>query len=174
LAYARDERLVRPWAIPGTPGLEHRIGGLEKEDKTGDVSYDPINHENLVRIRAGKIALIADEIPLLEVHGPADGDLLVLGWGSTHGAIFSAVERARAKGRRVACAHFRYLYPWPKNVGEILRRFKKVLVPELNGGQLLWLLRARFLIDAAGYSKIQGNPFSIREIEAKIEELVSG
>jgi 2-oxoglutarate ferredoxin oxidoreductase subunit alpha len=172
LPYARDDRLVRPWAVPGTPGLEHRVGGLEKEDKTGNVSYDPINHEALVKMRADKIARIAEEIPPLQVQGRAEGDLLVLGWGSTYGAILSAVERARAKGHRVACAHLRYLHPLPKNTGEVLHRFRKILVPELNGGQLLWLFRARFLIDAIGYNKTQGSPFLIRELEAKIEELV--
>jgi 2-oxoglutarate ferredoxin oxidoreductase subunit alpha len=171
LPYERDEQLARPWALPGTPGLEHRVGGLEKEDKTGDVSYDPVAHETLVKIRADKIARIASDIPLLEVHGAAEGELLVLGWGSTQGAILSAVERARAKKRSVACAHLSYLHPLPRNTGDVLRRFKKVLVPELNGGQLLWLLRARFLVDAVGYNKIQGSPFLIREIEAKIEEI---
>ncbi len=172
MPYARDEKLVRPWALPGTPGLEHRIGGLEKEDKTGNVSYEPINHETLVKIRAAKIAHIAAEIPPLEVHGPIQGEVLVLGWGSTQGAIRSAVDRLKAKGRLVACAHLRHLNPLPKNLGEVLRRYKKVLVPELNSGQLLMLLRARFLVDALGYNKVQGSPFLIREIEAKIEELL--
>ncbi|HWY88529.1 MAG TPA: 2-oxoglutarate ferredoxin oxidoreductase subunit alpha, partial [Gemmataceae bacterium] len=115
---------------------------------------------------------IAEEIPPLEVHGPASGGLLVLGWGSTQGAILSAVKRVAARGGKVACAHLRYLYPWPKNTGQIISRFKKILVPELNSGQLLWLLRARFLIDAVGYNKVQGSPFLVREIEAKIEELL--
>jgi len=172
MPYARDECLVRPWAIPGTPGLEHRIGGLEKEDKTGVVNYDPLNHEKLVKTRAAKIARIGEEIPPLEVHGPTEGDLLVLGWGSTFGAIISAVERVQKKGGQVSCAHLRYLNPLPKNTEEVLRRFRKVLVPELNSGQLLWLVRARFLINAVGYNKVQGNPFSINEIEAKIEELL--
>ena len=124
-----------------------------------------------MKIRAAKIARIAEEIPPLEVHGPAQGELLVLGWGSTHGAIISAVDCARAKGHAVACAHLRYLNPLPKNLGEVLRRYKKVLVPELNSGQLLMLIRARFLIDAVGYNKVQGSPFLIHEIEAKIEEI---
>src|SRR5205823_1180452 len=141
-AYRRDERLVRPWAIPGTPGLEHRIGGLEKEDVTGNVSYDPANHEHMVRIRAQKVANIANDIPLLEVNGPAQGDLLVLGWGGTHGHIATAVQRARKRGLDVAQAHLRYLNPLPRNTGEVLRRYRKVLVPELNGGQLSLLLRA--------------------------------
>jgi 2-oxoglutarate ferredoxin oxidoreductase subunit alpha len=173
MPYARNERHTRPWAIPGTPGLEHRIGGLEKEDKTGNVSYDPANHETMVKTRATKIARIAEEIPELEVHG-GDADLLVIGWGSTHGVILSAVARARAKGVSVACAHLRHLYPLPRNLGDVLKRFKKILVPELNSGQLLWLLRARFPIDAVGHNKTQGAPFLIREIEAKIAELVSG
>jgi 2-oxoglutarate/2-oxoacid ferredoxin oxidoreductase subunit alpha len=172
MPYARDEKLVRPWALPGTPGLEHRIGGLEKEDKTGNVSYEPINHETLVKLRAAKIANIAAETPPLEVHGAAQGDVLVLGWGSTQGAIRTAVDRLKAKGRSVACAHLRYLNPLPRNLDEVLRRYKKVLVPELNSGQLLMLLRARFLVDAVGYNKVQGSPFLIREIEAKIEELL--
>jgi 2-oxoglutarate ferredoxin oxidoreductase subunit alpha len=173
LPYERDARLVRPWAIPGTPGLEHRIGGLEKEDKTGDDSYDPLNHEAMVKIRAAKIANVADEIPPLEVHGPDAGDLLVLGWGGTFGAVSTAVERVRGRGRQVAWAHLRYLHPLPKNTGDVLRRFKKVLVPELNGGQLVWLVRARFLIDVLAYNKVQGSAFLIREIEAKVEELLS-
>jgi 2-oxoglutarate ferredoxin oxidoreductase subunit alpha len=172
LPYARDERLVRPWAIPGAPGLEHRVGGLEKEDKTGNVSYEPVNHEKLVRLRAAKIDRIAEEVPPLAVHGSPEGELLVLGWGSTRGAIVSAVDRACAKGQRVACAHFRYLHPLPKNTGEVLGRFRHVLVAELNGGQLLWLLRARFLIAAVGYNKVQGSSFTIAEVEAKIAEMV--
>src|SRR5262249_26977587 len=148
LPYKRDARLVRQWAIPGTPGLEHRIGGLEKEDVTGNVSYDPQNHEHMVRVRAQKIANIANEIPPLEVSGPAEGDLLVIGWGGTYGTITSAVERAQRKGRKVAQAHLRYLNPMPKNTEQVLRRYKKVLVPELNAGQLLLLLRGYFAIDA--------------------------
>jgi 2-oxoglutarate ferredoxin oxidoreductase subunit alpha len=153
--------------------LEHRIGGLEKEDKTGSVSYDPANHETMVKMRSAKIARIVEEIPELEVHG-GDADLLVIGWGSTHGVILSAVEQARARGLSVACTHLRHLHPLPRNLGDVLNRFKKILVPELNSGQLLWLLRARFLVEAVGYNKIQGSPFLIREIEVKIAELVSG
>jgi len=172
LPYKRDERLVRQWAIPGTPGLEHRIGGLEKEDVTGNVSYDPINHEHMVRVRAQKIANIAKEIPLLEVNGPPEGDLLVIGWGGTYGAIVSAVQRAQRKGYKVAQAHLRYLNPMPRNTGDILKRYKKVLVPELNAGQLRMLLRAEFLVDAIGLNKIQGRPFLVSEIEERIEELL--
>jgi 2-oxoglutarate ferredoxin oxidoreductase subunit alpha len=172
LPYKRDERLVRQWAIPGTPGLEHRIGGLEKEDVTGNVSYDPANHEHMVRTRAQKIANIANDIPLLEVNGPTEGDLLVIGWGGTYGAIVSAVQRAQRKGSKVAQAHLRYLNPTPRNLGEVLKRYKKVLVPELNAGQLRMLLRAEYLVDAIGLNKIQGRPFLVSEIEAKIEELM--
>jgi 2-oxoglutarate ferredoxin oxidoreductase subunit alpha len=172
LPYQRDQRLARPWIIPGTPGLEHRIGGLEKEAPSGDVSYEPVNHETMVKTRAAKIAAITEEVPPLEVEGPKSGDLLVLGWGGTYGAIVSAAERARARGRTVANAHLRHLHPLPANTGDVLKRYKKILIPELNSGQLLYLLRARFLVDALGYNKVQGSPFLIREIEAKIEEVL--
>jgi 2-oxoglutarate ferredoxin oxidoreductase subunit alpha len=173
LPYKRDARLVRQWAIPGTPGLEHRIGGIEKEDVTGNVNYDPLNHEHMVRTRAKKVANIANEIPLLSVNGPAEGDLLVIGWGGTFGAIVSAVQRAQRKGYKVAQAHLRYLNPMPRNLGEVLKRYKKVLVPELNAGQLRLLLRAEFLVDAIGLNKVQGRPFLVSEIEDKIAELLS-
>lgn len=172
MPYLRDERLVRQWALPGTPGLEHRIGGLEKEDVTGNVSYDPINHEKMVRIRAQKVANIANEIPPLSVNGPEEGDLLVIGWGGTFGSITTAVNRARRKGLKVASAHLRYLNPMPKNTGEVLRRYKRVLVPELNCGQLLLLLRGRYLVDAVGLNKIQGKPFLVSEIESEIYRLI--
>jgi 2-oxoglutarate ferredoxin oxidoreductase subunit alpha len=172
LPYKRDARLVRQWAVPGTPGLEHRIGGLEKEDVTGNVSYDPANHEHMVRTRAKKIANIAQDIPLLPVDGPAEGDLLVVGWGGTYGSLRTAVQRAQRKGYKVAHAHFRYLNPMPRNTGEVLKRFKKVLVPELNCGQLRMLLRSEFLVDAVGLNKIQGKPFLVSEIESKIEEML--
>jgi 2-oxoglutarate ferredoxin oxidoreductase subunit alpha len=172
LPYKRDDRLVRQWAIPGTPGLEHRIGGIEKEDVTGNVCYDPNNHEHMVRTRAKKIANIANEIPLLEIEGEAEGDLLVVGWGGTYGSIKTAVERAQRKGQKVSLAHFRYLNPFPRNTREVLMGFKKVLVPELNAGQLRLLLRAEFLVDAIGLNKIQGKPFLVSEIEAKIEEML--
>jgi 2-oxoglutarate ferredoxin oxidoreductase subunit alpha len=171
LPYLRDERLVRPWAIPGTPGLEHRIGGLEKEDVTGNVNYEPENHEHMVRTRAQKISNIANEIPPLEVSGPSEGDLLVIGWGGTYGSIRTAVQRAQGRGLRVAQAHLRYLNPMPKNTGDVLRRFKRVLVPELNGGQLCLLLRAAFLVDAVSLSKVQGKPFLVNELETRIDEL---
>jgi 2-oxoglutarate ferredoxin oxidoreductase subunit alpha len=172
LPYKRDERLVRPWAIPGTPGLEHRIGGIEKEDVTGNVSYDPANHEKMVRTRAAKIANIANEIPELQVDGPAEGDLLVIGWGGTYGALVTACQRARRKGLSVAHAHLRYLNPMPRNTGAVLKRYKKVLVPELNAGQLRMLLRSEFLVDAIGLNKIQGKPFLVSEVESRIEELL--
>jgi 2-oxoglutarate ferredoxin oxidoreductase subunit alpha len=176
LPYKRDSRLVRPWAIPGTAGLEHRIGGLEKEDVTGNVSYEPANHEHMVNIRAQKIANIAQEIPPLEVIGPPEvqqgGDLLVIGWGGTYGSITTAVERAQHRGLKVAQAHLRYLNPMPRNTEEVLRRYKKVLVPELNRGQLAYVLRATYLVDAISLPKIQGKPFLVSEIESKIEELL--
>jgi 2-oxoglutarate/2-oxoacid ferredoxin oxidoreductase subunit alpha len=172
LPYKRDDRLVRQWAIPGTPHLEHRIGGLEKDDITGNVSYDPFNHEQMVKIRAQKIANIANDIPLLEVNGPEKGDLLVIGWGGTFGALVSAVERSQRKGYSVAHAHLRYMNPMPRNIGEVLKRYKKVLVPELNAGQLRFLLRAEFLVDAIGLNKIQGRPFLVSEIESKIAEIL--
>jgi 2-oxoglutarate ferredoxin oxidoreductase subunit alpha len=171
LPYLRDDRLVRPWAIPGTAGLEHRIGGLEKEDVTGNVNYEPENHEHMVRTRAKKVANVANEIPLLEVSGPAEGDLLVIGWGGTYGSIRTAVQNAQAKGLKVAQAHLRYLNPMPKNTGDVLRRYKRVLVPELNGGQLSLLLRAAFLVDAISLTKVQGKPFRVNELETRIEQL---
>jgi 2-oxoglutarate ferredoxin oxidoreductase subunit alpha len=172
LPYKRDNRLVRQWAIPGTKGLEHRIGGIEKEDVTGNVNYDPANHEHMVKTRAQKIANIANEIPLLEVAGPDKGDLLVIGWGGTYGSIATAVERAQQRGLKVAQAHLRYLNPMPRNTGDVLRSYKKVLVPELNAGQLRLLLRSTYLIDAIGLNKVQGRPFLVSEIEDRINELV--
>ena len=164
-------RCSRP-AVPGTAGLEHRIGGLEKEDVTGNVSYDPANHEHMIRTRAKKVANVANEVPELEVTGAQEGDLLVVGWGGTYGSIVTAVQRARRKGLGVGHAHLRYLNPMPRNTGEVLKRFKRVLVPELNRGQLRMLLRAEFLVDAVGLNKIQGKPFLVSEIEAKIDELL--
>jgi 2-oxoglutarate ferredoxin oxidoreductase subunit alpha len=172
LPYQRDERLVRPWALPGTAGLEHRIGGLEKEDISGNVSYDPANHEHMVHTRAQKIANIAAEVPELSVFGPDTGDVLVIGWGGTYGSILTAVQRVQRKGHKVAQAHLRYLNPMPRNTAAVLKRYKKVLVPELNAGQLRSLLRAEFLVDAVGLNKIQGRPFLVSEIEQKIEELL--
>ena len=172
LPYNRDERLVRPWALPGTPGLEHRIGGIEKQDVTGNVSYDPANHQHMINTRAAKIAGIANDIPLQTVHGDEQGDLLVVGWGGTFGHITSAVDAGRKKGQSVSSIHLRYLNPLPRNIGDILKRFKKVLVPELNLGQLRMLLRSRFMIDAEGLNKMAGYPFREREISAKIDEML--
>jgi 2-oxoglutarate ferredoxin oxidoreductase subunit alpha len=171
--YARDpETLARPWAIPGTPGLEHRIGGLEKSDITGNVSYDPDNHHRMVTLRAERIARIANDIPNVEVFGEPEGDLLVLGWGSTYGFIRSAVQRVQAEGLAVSHAHLRYLNPFPSNLGEVLAGFRKVLIPELNLGQLLLLVRGRYLVDAIGLNKVAGRPFRVAEIQEKIYELV--
>lgn len=170
--YLRDENLARPWAVPGTPGLEHRIGGLEKQNITGNVNYDPDNHENMVKIRAQKIKNIQNIIPKLEVNGDQEGELLVLGWGSTYGSIIAACENARAKGKKVSYTHLRYLNPMPSNIGEVLRNFKKVLIPEMNLGQLSRIIRAEFLVDAISLNKVQGLPFKAREIEQKIIEIL--
>ncbi|HEX9941279.1 MAG TPA: 2-oxoacid:acceptor oxidoreductase subunit alpha [Thermoanaerobaculia bacterium] len=174
LPYLRDpETLARPWAIPGTPGLEHRIGGLEKEDVTGNVSYDPANHERMVRLRAEKVERIANDIPEVEVVGdPAGGELLVLGWGSTAGAITGAVNSARRMGLSVSRAHLRHLNPFPKNLGEVLARFRNVLIPEMNLGQLSLLVRARYLKDAISFSKVKGQPFTRQEILDKIQQIL--
>lgn len=166
--YLRDaETLARPWVIPGTPGLEHRIGGLEKEYLTGNVSYAPANHEQMVRVRARKIAGIVREIPPTEVHGPDTGDLLLVGWGSTYGAIESATSALREQGHAVSHVHLRYLNPLPADLGDILSRFRRILVPELNTGQLVRLLRAEYLVDAVALGKIQGQPFKVSEITGK-------
>ncbi len=173
--YARDpETLARMWAVPGTPGLEHRIGGLEKADITGSVSYDPENHHRMTLLRAAKVAGIAKDIPDLTVFGEQEGGLLILGWGSTYGPIRSAVERLRAEGQSVGHAHLRYLNPFPQNTEAVLRRFRRVLVPELNLGQLLMLIRARFLIDAEGYGRVRGQPFRIAEIHERAEQILAG
>ncbi len=171
--YSRDPvTLARPWAVPGTPGLEHRIGGLEKADVTGNVSYDPDNHHRMQLLRVEKIARIADDIADLEVYGPDRGDLLILGWGSTYGAIRSAVERLQAQGRSVAHAHLRHLNPFPRNTGEVVRSYRRVLIPEVNLGQLLLLIRARYLVDAVGYDRVRGKPFRIAEIEEEAIRLL--
>ncbi len=171
--YSRDPvTLARPWAVPGTPGLEHRIGGLEKADVTGNVSYDPDNHHRMQLLRVEKIARIANDIAELEVYGPDRGDLLILGWGSTYGAIRSAVERLQAQGRSVAHAHLRHLNPFPRNTGDVVRSYRRVLIPEVNLGQLLLLIRARYLIDAVGYDRVRGKPFRIAEIEEEAIRLL--
>jgi 2-oxoglutarate ferredoxin oxidoreductase subunit alpha len=171
--YSRDENLARPWVKPGTPGLEHRIGGLEKQHITGNVSYDTQNHEFMVKMRDQKVQNIANDIPLLEVDGEPEGELLIIGWGSTYGSITAAKERLKAKGHKVSRIHLRYLNPFPKNLGEIIKKFKKVLIPELNLGQLRKLIRAEFLVDAIGLDKVQGLPFKASEIERKVLELLN-
>lgn len=173
LPYKRDEKLSRPWAIPGTAGLEHRIGGLEKQHETGNISYDPENHEFMVKLRASKVAKIADHIPLQTIdNGNDKGKLLILGWGSTYGAIKSAVKDAREEGYDVSHAHLRYLNPFPKNLGELLYNFEHVLIPEMNTGQLLTLIRDRYLVPAQGLNKIKGMPFATTEISEKIREIL--
>jgi 2-oxoglutarate ferredoxin oxidoreductase subunit alpha len=172
--YARDpETLARPWAIPGTPGLEHRIGGLSKENVTGNVAYDPKNNQTMVNLRAEKVARIAREIPPVEVNGPDHGDLLVVGWGGTYGAISSAVEEARVEGVAVSSIHLRHLNPFPPNLGQVLGHFERVLVAELNQGQLCRLLRAEFLTPASSLAKIEGQPFKIAELRDAIERALS-
>jgi len=172
--YARDERtLSRPWAIPGTPGLEHRIGGLEKANVTGNVSYDPANHDFMCRLRAEKIARIADELPPLEIFGSAEGEILVVGWGGTYGAITSAVEELQKEGYAISSVHLRHLNPLPKDLKDILARFETVVVPELNLGQLSLLLRARYLVDAQSITKVQGQPFKVSEIVAGVRRFIA-
>ncbi len=170
LPYKRNEKLARPWARPGTPTLMHRVGGLEKQDITGNVSYDPANHEHMIETRAKKVALVAEGIPLQEVDGPTSGDLLVVSWGGPYGSCATAVHAAQAAGKSVAHCHLRYLNPFPKNLEQVLRSYKKVLVAELNCGQLRTLIRDRFLIDAMGLNKVQGKPFSVGEILDRINE----
>ena len=172
--YVRDENLSRPWAIPGTPGLEHRIGGLEKANITGDVSYDPENHEFMVRLRAQKVSNVKNDIPDLEVIGDKDADILVLGWGGTYGSITEAVNRARKKGMKVAQAHLRYINPLPKNTAELLRKYKHILCPELNLGQLSKIIASEYAVEVEPFNKIQGLPFRSSEIESKIESILLG
>jgi 2-oxoglutarate ferredoxin oxidoreductase subunit alpha len=169
LPYTRDERLARPWAVPGTPGLQHRIGGLEKAHETGNISYDGDNHAHMTELRAAKIAGIADEIPPLAVDAEPGANLLVLGWGSTEGAIRAGVRRARLDGHKVACAQLHHLNPLPANTGDVLRSFERVLVPELNCGQLAQVLRGKFLVDVESYSKVEGRPIFTADIEREIQ-----
>ncbi|MBK6627302.1 MAG: 2-oxoacid:acceptor oxidoreductase subunit alpha [Flavobacteriales bacterium] len=167
LPYLRDERGVRPWALPGQPGLQHRIGGIEKQDRTGNISYDPANHEKMVRLRAEKVARIADRFkPIRLDSGPPEGELLIVGWGSTYGAIRTAALGLQAEGHSVAHVHLRHLFPFNKGLGPLLKKYTRVLVPEMNSGQLRQLLRAEFLVDAQGLNKIQGMPFTSEEIHA--------
>ena len=173
--YLRDETtLARPWAVPGTPGLEHRIGGLEKADILGNVSYDPDNHHRMQLLRQAKIAGIADDIPPLEVYGPSEGDLLVLGWGSTYGAIRSAVERLQARGASIAHAHLRYLNPFPANTGDVVRGLPARADPRGQPrASCSMLIRARYLVDAIGYNRVRGKPFRIAELEAEAERILA-
>ena len=166
--------LARPWALPGTPGMEHRIGGLEKWEETGHVSYDPENHQKMVELRQEKVDIIARDLPLAKPFGKESGDLLVIGWGGTHGALRSAVETAQSEGMSVAHLHLRHLNPLPQNLGEILVKFQKVMIAELNLGQLANIIRAKFLVDAVGLNKVQGKPFTQTEVFNKITELVKG
>jgi 2-oxoglutarate ferredoxin oxidoreductase subunit alpha len=168
--YTRDERLARPWAVPGTPGLQHRIGGLEKADVTGNISYDGANHATMTKLRADKVAGISREIPALEVDAEPGADLLVLGWGSSEGAIRAGVRRARLEGHKVASAHLRHLNPLPDNTGGVLRSFDRVLAPEMNSGQLAQLLRAKFLVDVESFCKVQGQPLFAAEIADEIAQ----
>jgi len=172
LPYLRDPvTMARPWAIPGTPGLEHRIGGLEKADKTGDISYDPTNHDFMVRTRAARIEAI--EVPDLEVDDPSgEASVLVLGWGSTYGPIGAACRALRARGIDIAQAHLRHLSPMPKNTGEVLRRYERVVIPEMNLGQLANVIRARYVVDAIRYNQVRGLPFTAAELETMLEEVV--
>ncbi|OAI39954.1 2-oxoglutarate ferredoxin oxidoreductase subunit alpha [bacterium SCGC AG-212-C10] len=171
--YLRNpETLARPWAVPGQAGFEHRIGGIEKSEFSGDISYDPQNHHRMTMLRKERVDRIVNDIPPMEVSGPSSGDLLVLGWGGTYGALTSAAENARAKGLSVASAQVRYINPFPPNMEEVLRSYKKVLIPELNTGQLSMLVRAKYVIDAIGFNKISGQPFKIAEVEGKIDEVL--
>jgi 2-oxoglutarate ferredoxin oxidoreductase subunit alpha len=168
MPYLRDEKLARPWALPGTPGLEHRVGGLEKEDGSGNISYEAENHERMTQIRAEKVQRIAQDIPPLEVDHEDGAELLVLGWGSTYGAITAGVRRVRAAGKPVAAAHLYHLNPFPRNLGEVLSAYPRVLIPEMNTGQLAMLVRARFLVDAESYGKVRGQPITADEVEREI------
>jgi 2-oxoglutarate ferredoxin oxidoreductase subunit alpha len=172
--YSRDpSTLARPWAIPGTPGLEHRVGGIEKANGSGEISYDPANHDTMVRLRQAKIDGIAATIPPLEVEDPTgDAEVLVLGWGSTYGPIAAAVRRVRESGRPVARAHLRHLNPFPANLGEVLRRYPRVLLPELNLGQLALLLRGKYLVDVASFAQLRGLPFHTADLVEAIEGML--
>ncbi len=173
MPYKRDEKLARPWAVPGTPGLEHRIGGLEKQDVTGNVNYEPENHQHMVNTRQAKVDKIADYIPLQTLDsGPEKGKVLVLGWGSTYGAIKSAVQELQEEGHAVSHAHIRYLRPFPKNLGEIIGNFEKVLIPEINNGQLIKIIRDQYLVDAKGYNKIMGVPITKGELVDAVRKMM--
>jgi 2-oxoglutarate ferredoxin oxidoreductase subunit alpha len=171
--YLRDEKLVRPWAVPGTAGLEHRIGGLEKQNITGNISYEPENHQLMVKIRQEKVDRIADYIPLQKLDsGPENGDLLVLGWGSTYGSIKSATAQLQKEGIAVSHAHLRHLRPFPKNLGQILANFKHVLIPEINNGQLVKIIRDQYFVDAKAFNKIMGIPITKTEMVEEIRKIL--
>jgi 2-oxoglutarate ferredoxin oxidoreductase subunit alpha len=171
LPYKRDpETLARPWAIPGTPGLEHRVGGLEKANETGNVSYDPENHDLMTQLRAQKVAGI--EVPPLEVDHQEGADVLVVSWGGTYGPVHAGVRRLRATGKKVAHAHLRWVNPFPANFGDVLKSYDRVLIPEMNAGQLLQLVRARYFVDAVGYNRVTGKPFKAGEIADAVEALL--
>jgi 2-oxoglutarate ferredoxin oxidoreductase subunit alpha len=172
--YLRNENLARPWAVPGTPGLEHRIGGLEKSNITGNVSHDPDNHDMMVNLRAQKIKNIADDIPDLKVEGDEQGDLLVLGWGGTYGTLKDSTSLAREKGYKVSHAHLKYLNPMPKNTGEVLSNFSKILIPEINLGQLAKYIRSEFLIDVIQFNKVRGLPLNTSDVLDKITDILGG
>jgi 2-oxoglutarate ferredoxin oxidoreductase subunit alpha len=174
LPYERDEKLARPWAIPGTPGLEHRIGGLEKQHITGNISYDPANHEFMVKLRQEKVDKVADFIPAQTIdNGPETGDVLILGWGGTYGALKTATAKLIEEGHSVAHAHLRYLNPFPKNLGALLKKYKKVVVPELNNGQLVKIIRDKYFVDAIPFNKIQGQPFMAHEVIQQIKNILA-
>ena len=171
--YLRDPAtLARPWVRPGTPGLEHRIGGIEKQDVTGNISYEPDNHEHMVLTRAEKVRRVAQEIPPTSINGPATGDVLVVGWGGTYGAITAAVEEAQIEGKGVASVHLRHLNPLPPDLGQILRQYRRVLVPEINSGQLVRILRAEYLVDAVGYNRVTGMPLASQDILEAINQIL--
>src|SRR2546422_2808847 len=171
MPYKRDpQTLARPWAVPGTAGLEHRVGGLEKQDGTGNVNYEPLNHERMIHLRAAKVEAVVQDVPDVVPAGDPEGDLLLVGWGSTYGSITAALRAQREKGRRIGHVHLRHLHPLPRHLGEVLKGYRKVVVPEMNMGQLLWVLRAKYLVDAEGLNKIQGKPFKQSEVEGKIEQ----
>ena len=171
--YKRDEKLVRPWAIPGTPGLEHRVGGLEKQDVTGNISYEAENHQHMVKTRQAKVDMIADHIPEQNLDsGAKTGKVLVLGWGSTYGAIKSACAELQKQGASVSHAHLRYIRPFPKNLGDILKNFETVLIPEINNGQLVRIIRDVYFVDAKGYNKIMGVPITKGELVTEIRKLL--
>ena len=172
--YSRDENLARPWAIPGTPGLEHRIGGLEKANITGNVNYDPDNHHDMIKLRAQKVQNIQNDIPDLKVDGELEGELLVLGWGGTYGALKEAVQKAREQGYKVSQAHFRYIHPFPKNTGDVLKKFKTVLIPEINLGQLSVLIKSEYLIEVEQFNVVRGLPFRTSDVLNKIMEILGG